>query len=470
MTVEGLMASLLNALARRPRVRRSTRGIVLGRVVDDPSHPIVWSDTRRPEHLACVGKTGTGKTTALEGWALQLMERGDPFVFFDYHGDATEHLLALAATQPGARDRVVLIDPTDHTSSPGLNPLERLTADEQTTFSRASELAAVLHRRWRVDAFGARTEELLRNTLFVLAAADHTLVDAPRFLTDPDVRRRLLTHVTNADILDYWHQRYEPLSEPMKATFREALLNKITGFLTDPACRHLLGQPTSTIDLGRAMNDGSWVLINLAKGRLGEHAHTLGNLIFAKLQFEVLARTHQPERERRLVTIFADEVQNLAENSNDLITLLAEGRKFAVSVATAGQFWDQIPRDLRGALLSVGTHVFFRLSSADSAVLAGELSVTNRHRYHRELTELPRGRALVRVGIDAPVSVIVPPLPKITGATRLVRDLRTSSLARCARPRADIEADIQARRRVPADVPPTLPHLHDEHDHGQTGW
>ena len=38
-----------------------------------------------------------------------------------------------------------------------------------------------------------------------------------------------------------------------------------------------------------------------------------------------------PEAERRLFALFCDEVQNLAEN--DLVTLLAEGRKFA----TAGE-------------------------------------------------------------------------------------------------------------------------------------
>src|SRR6185369_435400 len=128
-------------------------------------------------------------------------------------------------------------------------------------------------------------------------------------------------------------------SDAMKGQFREPLLNKITAFLTEPATRHLLGQRRNTIDLSQAMRDGQWVLINLSKGRLGEHAHTLGNLLFAHIQFSVLARASLAADARRLFTVMCDEVQNLQEN--DLVTLLAEGRKFGLSLVTAGQYWAQ---------------------------------------------------------------------------------------------------------------------------------
>src|SRR5947207_6009401 len=392
---ERFAVRVLNALIPRP-VPTSMPGLLLGCHADQQASDVTLPLPRRFEHVMVLGKSGAGKTHFLEHVALQHFVRDEGCVLLDFHGDATQHMLGFATRFLQAADRVVLVDLTDPDRSPGLNPLELKNAGEAAGFRQAAELAAILKRRWGTDAFGARTEELLRNTLYTLAMTGYTLVEAPTLLTSAVFRRALIKRLKNADVVAYWQQRYEPLSEPMKAVFREPLLNKITGFLTDPIPRHLLGQTRSTIRFADAMREGRWVLVNLAKGRLGEHAHTLGNLIFARLQFEVLARVSLPQAQRQLFSILCDEVQNLAEN--DLVTLLAEGRKFGVSLVTANQFWHQLPTELRGALLSAGTHVLFRLSAADARVLAPEWSVSGSRRYVAQLTTLSQGTALVRSG------------------------------------------------------------------------
>ena len=68
---------------------------------------------------------------------------------------------------------------------------------------------------------------------------------------------------------------------------------------------------------------------------------------------------------RSLFTIYCDEFPNLIGQSNDIETVLSEARKFGVSVVAANQFLDQYPAAMRAAVLSLGTHVFFQLSSAD---------------------------------------------------------------------------------------------------------
>lgn len=74
----------------------------------------------------------------------------------------------------------------------------------------------------------------------------------------------------------------------MKSAFREPLLNKITAFLSEPGARHLLAQQVSTIDLSAIMREQKCLIIRLSKGRLREHAHTIGNLVFAQLQFAAI--------------------------------------------------------------------------------------------------------------------------------------------------------------------------------------
>lgn len=466
--IDKLLVRMLNALvSQRPR---STDGLLLGHAVEPPHNATYLPQARRFEHAVIVGKTGVGKTHCLEHIANRHFENGEGFCFFDFHGDATEHLVALAAGHEKAPERLIVIDPTDPDRCPGLNPLEITHGGEVAGFSRSAELAAILKQRWGMDSLGARTEELTRNTLFTLSVNGYTLVEAPLLLTSRVFRSRLVSRISTPEVLSYWLERYEPLSDAMKAVFREPLLNKISAFVTDPLSRHLIGQQRSTVNFADAMRAGHWILINLSKGKLRDHAHTLGNLIFARLQFDVMARSELPEGERRLFGIICDEVQNIAEN--DLVVLLAEGRKYGCQLISANQYWDQLPTELRGALLSAGTHIFFRISAHDASTLAAELSAHGRNRFVQQLTSLPRGEAIVRVGWDPPVTVRIPPLPKRPPANVIARLHRHASNSH-SRDRNLIEAEIRARRSEGSGEPPAIvngAHPNDQSADGQTDW
>jgi Type IV secretion-system coupling protein DNA-binding domain len=469
--LEPLLVSILNRLTSPPKRKPTPEGLLLGlsRSPSGQPHTVVIPEVRRFEHAFVLGKTGMGKTHLLQHLAWQHMQRSEGFLFFDYHGDSIERLLRLAARAPDAESRLVLVDPTDRLTSPGINPLEIPEDSGDSAFGRTSELSTILRSRWGVDAFGPRTEELLRNSLYTLAVHGLTLAELSKLLTDGPFRIALTTRLPSPDIAAYWRDRFEPLSDAMKAQFREPLLNRTTGFLTEPSMRHVLGQRESTIRFGRAMAEGQWVLVNLSKGILREHAHTLGNLICAKLLFDVFGRISLPPQNRRLFSILCDEVQNLGEN--DLVTLLTEGRKFGVSLITANQFYDQLPKALRGALLASSTQIFFRLSASDAKSLAPELSLTDR-RFASELTNLERGKALGRVGSEPPQTIRVPGLPESTDRQRArAHALRSLSLSRYARPRANIEAEI-LERTAPQE---SYPHEHPDEppiseDEGQAEW
>jgi hypothetical protein len=467
--IETMLVRLLNAVTRRPVRRAQESGLLIGTGAEPP-HPVVIPHARRFEHAVIVGKTGSGKTHALETLAYQIFERNDGMCFFDYHGDAIEHLVKLASQFPQAAERLVIFDPTDPAFSPGLNALEIDPGQEHQAFSRTDEITTILKERWGRDAIGARTEELLRNVSYTLATTGYTLVDAAAFLTSNQFHERLIAQLRNPEVASYWRERYSPLSEAMKAVFREPLLNKISGFTTDPISRHLLGQQRSTLHFSRAMAEGQWVLINLSKGLLREHAHTLGNLIFAKLQFDVMARASLPETNRPIFTIFCDEVQNLAEN--DLVVLLTEGRKYGISIFSSGQYWEQVPTYLRGALLAAGSHMFFRVSAHDATTLAAELSADGKRRYHAQLTTLERGQAIVRIGSAPPELVAVPPLSRRRSVIP-VHELRAIAQRRFARDRVEVEREIRSRRNaVAVDVTHSNDdqHHHNQQPHGQVSW
>jgi len=309
---------------------------------------------------------------------------------------------------------------------------------------------------------------LMRHVFYTLAVNGYTLVDASALLTSRHFRSRLIAQLRNQEVLSYWLDRYEPLSEPMKAVFREPLLNKLSGFVTDPLSRQLLGQPQSTLRFATAMAQGQWVLINLSKGLLRDHAHTLGNLIFAKLQFDVMARASIPERSRPIFTIFCDETQNLAEN--DLGILITEGRKYSASIFTSSQYWQQLSPDLRNVLFAAGSHVIFRVSAHDARTLSSELSGNTRHK-QTQLTDLERGQAVVRIG-SAPAQLVnVPTLP--SGRSVIpIRELRQLARTRNARDRHEVELEIRNRRDAVghANHGPTLNEQTTTQPEGQTAW
>jgi len=438
--LEQLVSTLWNRLHGRRRARQENGGMVtLGAHVADEQvtrRSVGLSPTRRTMHIALLGKTGTGKSSLLRHLCQQDIEAGRGFVFFDLHGDATPFLLrAIAARewkqQTHLSDRLIVISPADREMSVGLNPLE----DVEPDFVRIAEFAEVLKQRWGLDHFGARTDELLRNALYVLAANGLTLLELAPLLTHPGFRAKCLKAVPNAEVRQYFEVRYGQVSEPMRAVMREPILNKTSAFTADPRFRHIVGQTQSTFSMREAMDEGHWIIANLEKGKLGEQALTLGSLLFTMIKNALFTR----ER-KSLFTVYCDEIQNLIAYSSDVETVLSEARKFGVSVVSANQFLDQYPAPMRAAILSVGTHVFFQLSSADATTVAqaldGGKSLAER------LKNLPQRHFILKSGADHWVEGCV---PTVEGSKTNFADLLNRSRALRARSRAEIEREIEKR-------------------------
>ena len=109
-------------------------------------------------------------------------------------------------------------------------------------FVQIAEFAEILKSRWHLDHLGARTEELLRNSLHLLADNNLTLMELTALLTNETFRAVCLRQASNPDIAEYFRSRFDQQSEAMQAVYRDAILNKVSGFTADPRFRHILGQ------------------------------------------------------------------------------------------------------------------------------------------------------------------------------------------------------------------------------------
>lgn len=421
--------------ARAPRLEG---GLPLGTLIVDDRDTLrdyFLPTERRKVHIVLQGKSGGGKSFFIRHIAEHDIRAGRGFILLDLHGDLILPLLWVLVSNGVSPKRVVLIDPGSRYCAVGLNPLQ--ASDDQNRFLIVAEVTRNLADRWGFR--GARTEELLRNALFVLSANGLTILELALLLSSDDYRTKLLRKITNQDIREYFLLRYDPLSEAMKATLREPVLNKITEFIADPHFRYILGQRESTISFDDVLANGQIVLVNLNKGLLGMHAITFGGLVLGMFTPAIFRR-----RNRELYTIFADEMQNLVTGETDFDILFSEVRKFGIGIVTANQFAAQLPPKMRSAIQAVGTRLFFQLSPEDARHVADELD---------------GGKALTEVLRNLPVRHVVVKsgtypaqrlrTPNVITQKAPVDDFLKDSNAIFARLREEIDADILVRRPKP---------------------
>ena len=439
--LEKLIARLWNRAASSRRKLPLATGLFLGWLVVDEAvtrSKVTIPHARRATHVALLGCTGTGKSSLIRWFCGQDIEAGRGFLVFDIHGELTPLLLSLIAAEEERRredlsGNVIVIDPADAEFSVGLNPLA--VPHREDAFLNISQFGEVLEHRWGLQAFGARTEELLRNTLLVLAENNLTLLELDPLLTEGSFRRQCLARMRNPEVRHYFERRYDAATEPMQAVLREPILNKTSAFTADPRFKFIVGQRHSSFSLAEAMDDGKWIIANLAKGRLGAEAITLGALLLTSAKHAAFARAN-----RNLFTIYADEMQNLVGYGDDLETMLGEVRKFGLSICTSNQYLDQLPTEMRAALLAIGTHVFFQLSPPDAQSVAAALD--GGKPLAERLKNLPRRHLVVKSAGDPLAEVAVPEIEQPRASWRGLYD---RSRKRWGKPRAEIEAEIAAR-------------------------
>jgi hypothetical protein len=96
-----------------------------------------------------IGKTGTGKSTLLEGMALQDLANGNGFALIDPLGDLAEHV---ASRIPRSRqDDLIYLNAADVNQPWGYNPLRRVAP--QYIALAASGFMEVFKKMWP-DAWG----------------------------------------------------------------------------------------------------------------------------------------------------------------------------------------------------------------------------------------------------------------------------------------------------------------------------
>jgi len=322
----------------------------------------------RRAHMYVIGKTGTGKSTLLHTLMRHDLASGQGFALLDPHGDLVEHVRRQVPVwrQPD----LTYVNVPDPSERFGFNPLASVPHEKRAL--AASGLLDVFKKLW-LDSWGPRLEYILRNALLALLEQPQaTLADVLRLLVDDSYRRQAASRVENLQVRSFWLREYAGYHERLRAEAIAPVQNKVGAFFANPLLARILTVPRSTVDLRQLIDDGKVLLVNLAKGKLGEDtASLLGALLVTSLGWAAFSRADVPEEKRRDFFVYLDEFQNFTTLS--LATMLSELRKYRVGLVLAHQYLAQLELPIRDAILgNVGTTIAFRVGAADAELLAQE--------------------------------------------------------------------------------------------------
>ena len=327
-------------------------------------------EKNRRGHIYIVGKTGTGKSTLIENMAISDIKSGNGLALIDPHGDLSEYILDFI---PKKRIKdIIYFNPGDLEHPIAFNPLEKVHPDHRHLV--VSGLISVFKKIW-FEFWGPRLEHILRHSLLTLLEyPQSTLLDLPRLLTDKEFRNRVLKSVTHPQVKEFWAFEFEKYSAWLRSEAISPILNKIGLFLTSIPLRNIIGQKENTFNLRKVLDEGKILIVNLAKGKIGEeNCSLLGAMTVTKIQLASLSRADLSENRRKSFYLYVDEIHNFLTLS--FADILSEARKHGLNLILAHQYIDQLDERIRAAILgNVGTIISFRVGVEDAKYLAKEFS------------------------------------------------------------------------------------------------
>jgi hypothetical protein len=332
-------------------------------------------DDRR-RHMYIIGKTGMGKTTFIENMVVQDIVNGHGVCFVDPHGDSVEKILQFI---PANRiNDVVYLNPADMDFPIAFNPLEAV--DSRHKHLVASGLMGVFTKIW-AGVWSSRMEYILNNTILALLdSPGNTMLGIARMYVDKTYRKKIVDNIKDPVVKSFWVDEYANYQDKFRTEAVAPIQNKVGQFLSNSIIRNIVGQTKSSIDLRDIMDNRKILLLNLAKGRIGEDSSALlGAMVITKLQLAAMSRVDTPEEERADFYLYVDEFQNFATES--FANILSEARKYRLNLIVAHQYIGQLVQDrntvVRDAIFgNVGTMIAFRVGADDAEFLEKEFEPT----------------------------------------------------------------------------------------------
>jgi hypothetical protein len=426
--------------------------------------PVALPEEVLHRHLLLVAKTRRGKSSLLLRIAQYLMEAKSPgrvpssLVLVDPHRDLAQSVLGLVP--PGREGDVTFLDVSERDRPFGLNLLDIGLGWER---DKAVSNALAIFRREFGGFWGPRMEDSFRFALLTLYEANqslcrephgrarqHTILEVPTVLSDDVFRRTVLAHVADPLIKAWWTSYFDGLDRRLKIEVINPVQTKTQKFAGTHAARAIVGQPRSTIDPLSWLRSGAIIIVNTAKGTVGEDtAALLGGTILNLVALAVGEQARLDPRQRRPVTLLVDEFHTMP--GADYEGILSELAKYGANLLLATQSLARLEaldreqnRTLRSMVFANLDGLFaFHTSAEDARYLVPELGSEIDE---QDLVGLGEHQCYVKLSAGGErlptfsVQLATPP----QGDHLLAGQLAARSCAKYGRDRALVESDLRS--------------------------
>jgi hypothetical protein len=270
--------------------------------------------------------------------------------------------------------------------------------------------------------------------------------------------------LTDSIVKRFWTDEIAKTTENTRSEKMGYFVSKFDRFVTDKTMRNIVGQPKSAFNFNDIMSQKKILLVDLAKGKIGEeNSNFIGLLMVPRILAAAMARhTMIGKEDFPNFFLYVDEFQNFA--TPDFATILSEARKYKLNLTVAHQFVAQLTDEIKEAVFgNVGTICAFRVGADDSEYLESQFEPAFSK---KDLINLPIGNCYTRLLVDGhptpPFSMQVDwqAITAIPKNNNIAERIRRDSSMKYGVPVADVEAYIQERagfNEPPAAELPPLP-------------
>lgn len=420
---------------------------VEGRVIGRSNFPgnerkLAIGYTEARKHLHVIGPTGSGKTVLLSNLVKQDMDQDYGVIVIDGKGGASSLFATVLDLVPVSRkDDVIVLDVNDRSRPVGFNILQ-----QGEPRAVVDELIALFEHLYGKDSVWTKA---------VLYHGLRTLVTNPR-LTFVDLapllvpmggeeelwRDDLLRSLKDKEIRQFW-QRFEGQGRTRQDQIVQPVMDRIWQLNARPEIRNIIGQSQSAFQMRDVVGQGKILLVDIS-GIGKETASLTGTLLINALWSAVKSVPLS-----KPVYLYLDEFQNFLRLPIDPEDMLAQARGFGLGMTLAHQHLNQLPTELRSAVLAnARSKIVFETTADDAAVLTREFgpSVSPHDFQHMGKYEA-MARIATTDGVSPPLTFTASPPAAGYGKAEVVR---YNSRQTYGRPVATVEQEIEARRRPAA--------------------
>jgi energy-coupling factor transporter ATP-binding protein EcfA2 len=389
----------------------------------------------RKTHLHLIGRSGKGKSTVLEHIIMHDIEQGHGVAVLDPHGDLVENIVRLIPRKHV--ERTIYLNPGDPDWVPLWNPLSKIPG--QDTGRTANNIVTAIKSFVEGGGWGDRLETILRNMIFALLhLPDSTFLDLAYLLRNDsqdnnELIREIREVIGNETSRLFWRHDYKGY----KKTDLGPPINKLSKLLLSDTVSLMLSQPENRIIFRQIMDERMILLVNLSDLDTNVK-RVLGCFILSLLHLNALSRSVTDIENRKQFHIHCDEAHQFVTDT--LESVIAETRKFSVSLSLAHHYLSQFSKDNTDALSTVGTSIIFNVNKRDAAYLAKDLQDKVKA---EDLVALKSYEAFARMDTD--IVKIKTPDPLVISKNNFRDQIIEQSRKKYCKPASEIRKYIQFR-------------------------